>query len=221
MDDAETIRLASASFLSKFTFWWIRPLLVLGYKRELQATDLPKMDPTRESGYLADKFEINFEKRRKAVEDWNRALDDGSYQPTALVRARWRVNEMLGFGRRDGRRNVGLALALSDTFFWEFWSAGIFKVLADAAQVTSPLVMRQIIRQTQKAWAAKQAGQPLPPVNPAVGAAIGLFLMQIWVSYFQANTFARSGQVGVQARAALIASLCMSARRRGPQEICI
>ncbi|KWU44771.1 ABC transporter [Rhodotorula sp. JG-1b] len=213
MDDAETIRLASANFLSKFTFWWIRPLLVLGYKRELQATDLPKMDPTRESGYLADKFEINFEKRRKAVEDWNRALDDGTYQPTALVRARWRLNEMLGFGRRGGRRNVGLALALSDTFFWEFWSAGIFKVLADAAQVTSPLVMRQIIRQTQKAWAAKQAAQPLPPVNPAVGAAIGLFLMQIWVSYFQANTFARSGQVGVQARAALIASLYRKAFR--------
>ncbi|GAA5860817.1 hypothetical protein JCM3774_003151 [Rhodotorula dairenensis] len=213
MDDAETIRLANANFLSKFTFWWIKPLLVLGYKRELQATDLPKMDSTRESGYLADKFEANFAKRRKAVEDWNRALDDGSYKPTAFVRTRWRLNEMLGFGRRDGRRQVGLALALSDTFFWEFWSAGVFKVLADGAQVTSPLVMRQIIRQTQKAWAAKQAGQPLPPINPAVGAAIGLFLMQIWVSYFQANTFARSGQVGVQARAALIASLYRKAFR--------
>ncbi|GAA5990991.1 hypothetical protein JCM10908_006490 [Rhodotorula pacifica] len=213
MDDAETIRLAKANFLSTFTFWWIRPLLVLGYKRELQATDLPKMDPTRESGYLADKFEANFAKRRKAVEDWNRALDNGSYQPTVFVRLRWRINEMLGFGTRDGRRKVGLALALSDTFFWEFWSAGIFKVLADGAQVTSPLVMRQIIRQTQNAYAAKQAGQPLPPVNPAVGAAIGLFFMQIWVSYFQANTFARSGQVGVQARAALIASLYRKAFR--------
>lgn len=93
-------------------------------------------------------------------------------------------------------------------FFWEFWSAGIFKVLSDAAQVTSPLVMRVIIRQTQKAWAAKQAGAPLPPVGTAIGAAIGLFFMQVWVSYFQANTFSRSGQVGIQARATLIASLC-------------
>lgn len=115
MDDAETIRLASANALSKFTFWWIRPLLVLGYKRELQATDLPKMDPTRESAHLADQFEANFAKRRKAVEEWNAGLDSGAYQPSSFVKARWRMNEMLGFGRRDGRREIGLALALSDT----------------------------------------------------------------------------------------------------------
>lgn len=98
--------------------------------------------------------------------------------------------------------------ALSDTFFWEFWSAGLFKIVADLAQTTSPLVSREIIRFVQSAYAAQQAGEPIPGVGRGVGMAIGLFFMQIFVTVCQNNTFSRSGQVGVLARAALIASIC-------------
>ncbi|GAA5972092.1 hypothetical protein JCM11641_002491 [Rhodosporidiobolus odoratus] len=78
MDDAETIKLASASWLSSVTFVWLQPLFVLGYKRELAATDVPKMDQMREAGMLAHLFLANFDKRRKKVEEWNRALETGS-----------------------------------------------------------------------------------------------------------------------------------------------
>jgi ATP-binding cassette subfamily C (CFTR/MRP) protein 1 len=62
---------------------WLQPLLVLGYKRELTQTDLPKMDPSRESGHLADEFEKNFERRRKVIEEWNAKLESGEYEPSA------------------------------------------------------------------------------------------------------------------------------------------
>ncbi|BGP33345.1 hypothetical protein JCM10296v2_005143 [Rhodotorula toruloides] len=213
MDDAETIRISQANWLSEFTFWWLQPLLVLGYKRELEATDLPKMDETREAGLLADKFEANFARRRKDVEDWNGGLDDGTYVPSSLQKVRWRASSALGFGRADGRREVGMAMALSDTFFWSFWSAGIYKVIGDVAQTTSPLVMRQIIKLVQQSYAAKQAGEPLPGIGRGIGLAIGLFLMQLFMSVCQNNTFSRSGQVGVLARAALIAALYRKAFR--------
>ncbi|GJN90211.1 hypothetical protein Rhopal_003210-T1 [Rhodotorula paludigena] len=203
MDDAHTIRLASANWLSQLLFWWIQPLLVLGYKRELEATDLPKMDETRQSGYLADKFEQNFARRRQAIEEWNHALDDGSFVPSRWDRVKWRMRAKVGLGyRADGRREIGLCLvcpALSDTFFWQFWSAGLFKIVADLAQTTSPLVSREIIRFVQSAYAAQQAGEPIPGVGRGVGMAIGLFFMQIFVTVCQNNTFSRSGQVGVLA----------------------
>lgn len=259
MDDAETIRISHANWLSEFTFCeprdvsrtlqgrfvdgffssgWLQPLLVLGYKRELEATDLPKMDETREAGFLADKFEANFARRRKDVEEWNRGLNEGTYVPSSLQRMRWRALAALGIGRADGRREVGMAMALSDTFFWAFWSAGIYKIIGDVAQTTSPLVMRQIITLVQQSNAAKLAGEPLPGIGRGIGLAVGLFLMQVYVrippalhsgeadcdyrssrrvmSVCQNNTFSRSGQVGVLARAALIAALCASSGDKGP-----
>lgn len=124
MDDAETIKLSTANWFQKLTFTWLTPLLVLGYKRELTATDLPKMDETRESARLADAFEINFERRRREIVNWNQALEDGSYKPSRLQTLRWRLGSKVGLSRSDGKREVGIALALSDTFFSEFWMAG-------------------------------------------------------------------------------------------------
>ncbi|GAA5846361.1 hypothetical protein JCM9279_001345 [Rhodotorula babjevae] len=207
MDDAATIGISRASWLSQTTFWWIQPLLVLGYKRELQAEDLPKMDPTREASHLADVFEENFEKRRRAVEEWNRALDEGTFVPSRWTRLKWKAMARAGWGREDGRREVGLCLALSDTFAVPFWSAGVYKIVSDAAQTTSPLVSREIIRFVQSAYAAQRAGEPVPGVGRGIAMAVGLFLMQLFVSVCMNNTFARSGQCGVLARAALISSL--------------
>ncbi|GAA6060372.1 hypothetical protein JCM10212_004556 [Sporobolomyces blumeae] len=206
MDDAATIGLASANWLSQLTFSWFTPLLVLGYKRDLTTTDLPKMDETRESARLADLFEQNFERRRRAVVEWNDAMDAGTYVPSRWNKCKWKAMSVIGIGRPDGRREVGIAMALSDTFFREFWLAGLYKVIGDLAQTTSPLVTRQIILFVQSSYAASRAGEPLPGIGKGVGLAVGLFFMQIIYSIFTANTFSRGGQCGVLARGALIAS---------------
>ncbi|GAA5927015.1 uncharacterized protein JCM15063_000432 [Sporobolomyces koalae] len=206
MDDAATIQLAKANFLSTLTFAWLTPLLVLGYKRELTVTDLPKMDESREAAILADKFEQNFARRRNDVEKWNAALEDGSFKATLLQKIKWRALSKLGIGRADGTRQVGIAMALSDTFFHDFWIAGLYKLVGDLAQTTSPLVTRQIILFVQKSYAQQKAGQPLPHVGKGVGFAILLFFMQVTYSIFTANTFSRGGQCGVLARGALIAA---------------
>lgn len=127
--------------------------------------------------------------------------------------------------------------ALSDTFFWDFWSAGIYKIVGDLAQTTSPLVTRKIIQEVQAAYNASRAGQPLPGIGLGIGLAFVLLVQQMYVvcssprslffvsvlssahhpspprngsiySVCTNNTFSRSGQVGILARGALIAAAC-------------
>ncbi|KAK4049155.1 hypothetical protein OIV83_004300 [Microbotryomycetes sp. JL201] len=220
-DEAPEIALARASFLSVLTFWWLQPLLVLGYRRDLSEFDLPKMDPTRESSLLADKFEHHFEERRRQIEEWNNALDDGTYKPTTLERFRWRMLHRFGFGSADGKRKLGLTWALSDTFAWTFWSAGLFKIVGDVAQVTSPLVVREIIHFVQRSYYASRGveGYVMPHLGKGVGWAFALFCLQIVYTVCTAQTFSRGGACGILARAALIAavyrrSMVMSGKSR-------
>lgn len=182
MDDAKELPLATASFLSKITFWWIQPLLILGAKRTLHASDLYKMDESRTAGHLADLFEKNFAKRRLAVDQWNTSIDDGTMNPSIWRRASWKLSHSLtGFGSPDGKRKVGIALALSDTFFFQFWTAGLFKVVGDIAQVCSPLITRSIIYFVADSGFAYKGvpGYTAPPVAQGAGLVIGLFLLQI------------------------------------------
>lgn len=87
----------------------MQPMLNIGYQRTLVATDLWKMNEDFEAGHLSELLLSNFEKRRFKVEEWNKALEDGSYKPGVLRRTWWKVR------KTDGKRKVGLALALSDT----------------------------------------------------------------------------------------------------------
>lgn len=189
---------------------WLQPLLVLGFKRELSPTDLPKMDESRQAAHLADLFERHFQRRLREVREWNAALEDGSYTPTRLQRARWRAwHKLTGFGSPDGKRKPGLAMALSDTFQWQFWSAGLYKIVGDVAQVTMPLVLKQIIRfVTENYYAARGVpGYASSNIGKGIGMAIGMFVMQIIYSICTAQTFSRGGQCGILARSALISSI--------------
>jgi hypothetical protein len=84
-------------------------MLTTGYQRTLVPTDLWKLNENFEAGYLSDLLLKNFEKRRAKVESWNKALEDGSFKPGVIRRTWWKIR------KTDGKRKVGLALALSDT----------------------------------------------------------------------------------------------------------
>ncbi|KAM0753526.1 ABC transporter [Meredithblackwellia eburnea MCA 4105] len=204
----QEIPLAKASFVSKMGYFWIQPLLTTGYKRTLTAEDLWDMDPSRRSGLLGEQFLENFERRRKEVEEWNKKLDDGSWKPGILRRGWWWVWSLTGLGNKDGRRKVGMAMALSDTFFWDFWIAAVYKTTGDLAQVVSPLLTRQIIFFVQQAHYASQGveGYSPPNVGKGVGFAIGLLLLLLLFSVCQAQTLSASGQCGILARGALISA---------------
>lgn len=98
---------------------------------------------------------------------------------------------------------------MSDTFRWDFWTAGLFKVVADVAQISLPLLMKQLIYFVQDAHYARQGvpGYTDPHVGKGVGLAIGLYLLQITFSICTHQMFARGAMVGVLARGTLIAAI--------------
>ncbi|GAA5839463.1 hypothetical protein JCM3766R1_003553 [Sporobolomyces carnicolor] len=194
---------ADANWFSQLTFHWIQPMLTTGYQRVLVPTDLWKLNENFEAGHLSDLLLSNFEKRRAKVDKWNQALEDGSYKPGVVRRTWWKIR------KTDGKRKAGLALALSDTFFYRFWLAGLLKIISDGLNVTSPLVTRALITYGTSVYFAHRdvPGYTADPIGKGIGLAFGLWGMQIVASICLHHFFANSAGVGVLVRSALIASI--------------
>lgn len=124
---------------------------VLGYQRTLQATDLWKLDHSRESGYLSEQLDAAWDRRVQAANEWNSRLASGELKPGIFKRASWQIRASLKIGlgsiegggtsrrkRReelekrwrevDGRKEASLAWAVNDVFGSMFWIAGVWKV---------------------------------------------------------------------------------------------
>ncbi|KAG2075298.1 ABC protein [Suillus decipiens] len=223
LEDATVTPFANASIFSQLTYSWITDIMVLGYQRTLQASDLYKMDPSRESAFLAAELEAAWERRVKAAADWNARLESGELKPSLLKRAGWAMRAISSNGQKqgatwsercaafqnhwresEGRKEANLAWALNDVFRGMFWIGGVFKVFGDTSQLMGPIVLRQIIIFAQERSAATIAGTPGPDVSRGIAMALGLFLFTVTASICTHQFFWRSMATGVLIRAALI-----------------
>ncbi|KAL1697054.1 P-loop containing nucleoside triphosphate hydrolase protein [Schizophyllum commune] len=221
IDDAPIIPLAHANFLSQLTYQWITPLMVLGYQRTLQASDLWKVDPSRESGHLSAVFDASWDRRILEAADYNKRLSAGEISPTLRQRLTWTLRSLTTpshFASRraafeeewrtnSGKKEASLAWALNDALGREFWMGGIFKVVGDTAQLMIPLIVKAIINFSRDKEAAKAAGQPEPGIGNGVGMAIGLLCCIILQSLCTHQFFWRSMHSGALSRATLINSI--------------
>ncbi|KAH9929982.1 P-loop containing nucleoside triphosphate hydrolase protein [Fomitopsis serialis] len=221
LDDATLLPMVYASFISVLTYSWINPLMVLGYQRTLQATDLWKLDDAREAGALGAQFDAAWAARVQAAAEWNAQLAAGELHPPLWLRIRWFLVALVHLARfaetrrelerawreGGGRREPSIAWALNDVFGWTFWTGGIFKVFGDTAQLMGPLLVRAIINFSEARVAAKAAGEPTASIGRGVGMAIGLFCITVTASVCTHQFFWRSMTTGMLARAALISSI--------------
>jgi ATP-binding cassette subfamily C (CFTR/MRP) protein 2 len=86
---------ASAGFLSHMTFWWLNPLLSLGYKRPLEQTDMPSLGKE-------DEAQTAYKSFAQALEDQS----ENGHKPVsvfwALTTCYWRpiaVNGLFALGK--------------------------------------------------------------------------------------------------------------------------
>lgn len=128
----------------------------MGYQRTLQATDLWKMDESREAGVLGDKLDQAWARRVKAANEWNARLAAGDIKPSLYKRAKWSAQALRGSGtygeRRialeeqwrtiGGKKEPSLAWALNDVFGRDFWFGGAFKVIGDTSQLMGPVLAK-------------------------------------------------------------------------------
>ncbi|KAG1887345.1 ABC protein [Suillus subluteus] len=223
LEDAALTPFANASIFSQLTYSWITDIMVLGYQRTLQASDLYKMDPSRESAVLAAKLEAAWQRRVEAAADWNARLESGEVSPSLFKRAGWamraisRNSEKQGatwsercaafqshWRESEGRKEASLTWALNDVFRGMFWMGGVFKVFGDTAQLMGPIVLRQIIVFAQERSDATIAGTPVPNIGRGIAMAFGLFALTVMASVCTHQFFWRSMATGVLARATLI-----------------
>ena len=210
MEDAALIPLYSANIFSRLTYTWIQPMITLGYQRFLVKEDLWRLPPDKESSPLADKILAAWEKRLSSQEEWNRNLQDGTYKPSMSRKMWWKFRNKMGWGSADGvKPTPGLEWVISDTFFWQWWSGGLIKVVGDTLAITSPLVTKKIISFGTNQYLASRGypGYTKVSIGHGIGWAVLLFCMQIISSVCTHFFFFQSMSVGVLARGALITAV--------------
>lgn len=144
--DADLIPEATAGFASLLWFSWLTPLLSLGYARPLESSDLYRLQDERGALPIADAIITSFKTRQKKAAEYNERLAKGEIGP-GLKGLWWSIRGVRAerekqWREKDGKRKASLILAMNDSIFWWFWSAGILKVIGDTAQITSPLLVK-------------------------------------------------------------------------------
>lgn len=233
-EDASLIPEANAGWLSLLTFEWMTPLISLGYARPLEASDLYQLQDDRSAAYIAEKIQASFEARQIRANEYNERLANGE------VKAGWRNILWALKGNRaerekrwrevDGKQKASLVLAMNDSVKWfvsviyymsysvhnlthcmlQLWSGGIFKVLGDTAQITSPLVVKAIIHFATESYVNSRrpnSTNKIPSIGEGIGLTFCLLALQIISSLCTHHFFYRSAGTGVLLRGGLITAI--------------
>jgi hypothetical protein len=230
LDDAQITPEATASFFSLITFSWITSLLGLGYACPLEATDLYKLQTERGAAHIADQITESFARRMKIANEYNEKLANGEIKPG--LKALWwtilgnREAKEKKWRDETGRKKASFVLAMNDSIKWWFWSAGLFKIAGDTAQITSPLVVKvrfnyfplhplinilvgskAIINYASESFANHQLGLPVPGIGKGIELVFALFCLQA-IASLCANQFLYRGiSTGVLLRGGLITAI--------------
>ncbi|THV02862.1 ABC transporter [Dendrothele bispora CBS 962.96] len=211
IDDAELTPEATASLFKIITFEWLTPLLSLGYQRPLEDSDLYKLQDERAAARIGEIILESFERRQKKANEYNERLARGDVSPG--LKAVWwtlkgnRQAREKEWREKTGKKRASLVWAMNDSVKWFFWTGGLFKVIGDTAQITSPLLVKALINFATKSYTNHLEGLPAPPVGQGIGMAIGLLALTIIASLCTHHFFYRGAGTGVLLRGGLIAAI--------------
>ncbi|CUA72234.1 hypothetical protein RSOLAG22IIIB_00899 [Rhizoctonia solani] len=201
-----------APWFSKLTFWWLNSLLSQGYSRPLQATDMYQLGESRAAHVYSSRLQNAFERRRAALEDFKNRVENHQAHPPSWRRFLWKLTGSQSRKEEQWRqtmakRQPSLASALNDTVFWWFWIGGLYKGLADAGMICSPLLVKALINFASQSYTAHLTGTPAPSIGKGLGLAFGLLALQWLIMLLNVHAFHRSFTTGVLLRTALITSV--------------
>ncbi|WFD44005.1 hypothetical protein MPSI1_002670 [Malassezia psittaci] len=108
-DNTKPLPLSNASIFSDWTYSWIEPLLLLGYRRPLEPTDLWKMDGPRTAEHLSSKLIDRWDIRVAKADEYNQRLVSGEIKPSWNDRRKWR-----SAAKKEAADNVGGEASISE-----------------------------------------------------------------------------------------------------------
>lgn len=183
-DERKIYPLFHTNIISNMFFWWVLPILRVGYKRTIQPNDLFKMDPRMSIETLYDDFEKNmiyyFEKTRKKY----RKRHPEATEEEVMENAKLPKHTVLR--------------ALLFTFKNQYFMSIVFAILANCTSGFNPMITKRLIE-----FVEEKAIFHSMHVNKGIGYAIGACLM-MFVNGLTFNHFFHTSQLtGVQAKSIL------------------
>jgi len=161
-----------SNYISRLFFWWLMPLMNVGYKRTLTSNDL---------WYLDDEMSINhtypiFEQHLQKIVAKDRAKKKAK-NPNL-------TEEEL---KKMPFPKYSIVQALFLTFKWKYSLAILCKSLSDIAQTLNPLITKALIN-----YVEKKMYVPNLPIGKGVGYSIGvsfvLAFSGIMINHFLHNS---------------------------------
>ncbi len=163
--------------------------MALGARRQLTAEDLFKIAPEWEPEHLAGKLTAAFQRRWDEAEKYNAKLEGGEVKVPFTRKIKWALGKGKGKNAAEkehewrtisGKRNPSLAWSLSDVFGLYYWGGGMIKTIGDTCQISTTLVLKQLVTFSTQYHAAQAAGTTPPSIGKGIGFAILLYcLLQI------------------------------------------
>jgi len=105
-------------------------MLILGQKRPLTATDMWKLDPSKDTALLAAKLNQIWDRRCAEAEEYNARLERGKVGPGMVRRVKWALgkgNKQAWKEGREGRKEASLVMSCNEVFLRWFWIGGLYK----------------------------------------------------------------------------------------------
>ncbi|SCV02438.1 LAME_0H00540g1_1 [Lachancea meyersii CBS 8951] len=186
--DRKTYPLYRTNFLYRIFFWWVYPIIRVGYKRTLQPNDLWVMDQRISIETMARDFDAHFDHYvQKARAQYAKDHPDASPQQVL-------ENTVLP--------KYTLLKALLWTFKWQYFMAFMFMNLSNATSAFLPMLTKRVIQ-----FVERKALFPGKKVNAGIGYAIGASLLMLLNALLFNHFFHNSQLTGVQVKSLLIKSL--------------
>ncbi|KAJ7580556.1 multidrug resistance-associated ABC transporter [Mycena floridula] len=214
-----------SSFLSRLVFGWLSPFLGVGFSRPLEKEDLWELPPGRLTASITGKVERNFyalcppEKRPAFLRDSSEPILEEKSVPGSNVKPTPAISEP---SSKDGKAPIDFTLlkALHQTFFYSWWTAGVFQLLSDTLKTTTPLLNKVLLTWLTESYvwfrlspeeqsegvAAGLISQPRG-IGYGIGLAFALFAMQEVASLMTNHCMQIGMRNGLLARTAVIGNI--------------
>lgn len=163
--------------LSRLFFWWMFPIMFVGYKRTLVDKDMYILDNRQKVDVIYQQFKKNL----------NRYIDQGK-----ATHAKKKSENVFKVDQ------VIFIKALYRTFFWEFTLGVICLTISDLTAVTTPLVQKKLITFVEE----KALGFPIHN-GAGVGYAICVSIMSLLSVLMFTYAFYMTSIVGAKIRGIL------------------
>ncbi|WWD20530.1 hypothetical protein CI109_105006 [Kwoniella shandongensis] len=218
---------SKANLLSRLVFHWVTPIMRAGYTRPLEIDDLWTLTNDLECKTIANQIQTNLngnaqtKVRRFRFPMTRKVVSNKDCTDDNLTDDEEKKTSVVGVNERQG--NISLIRAMYRTVWWKWWKAVLFKGIAAALQITSPLMTKLLIDQLTLAHnsaqvsPAGQAQSELPkPIGYSIGLAFALFVMLQTASLCSYQALQRGSVIGFMMRAALIDLISRKSMRLSP-----